>query len=143
MSSLIVNSLASLYDAIKILSDEWHKHKYLRISYKKGRDRSLDFNAQSHVWYAQLARELPDYDEKGWKRFCKLHFGVPILRAEDEEFREFYDLAIKGLTYEQKTQAMDHISVSSEMTNLQFKKYCDAMQEHFLMQHQVKLEFLD
>ena len=141
MPELIANSQESLHDAIGILRDEWNKHKYLRINYKSGKDRSLDFNAQSHVWYAQLARELREYDANGWKRFCKLHFGVPILRAEDDEFRTFYDLAIKRLTYEQKIQAMDHISVSSLMTNQQFKKFCDAMQEHFMTQHRVKLEF--
>lgn len=141
MSEIIANSVDSLQLAFGVLRDEWNRHKFLRIKFKTGKDRSLDFNAQSHVWYAQLARELREYDENGWKRFCKLHFGVPILRAEDEEFREFYDLAIKRLTYAQKIQAMDHISVSSLMTNPQFKKFCDEMQAHFLAEHKVRLEF--
>ena len=141
MALIIINSIDSLQTTIGTLRDEFNKHKYLRVDVKTGKDRSLDFNAISHVWYAQLARELREDDASGWKCFCKLHFAVPIMRSEDEEFRAYYDLAIKNaLSYEQKLSAMKYLPVSSLMTNPQFKKYCDEMQKHFLT-HGVKLEF--
>ena len=141
MAALVINSTESLQTAIGVLREAWGRHKFLRLNFKTGKDRSLDFNAISHVWYEQLARELPEEDALGWKCFCKLHFAVPIMRAEDEEFREFYDRSIKAaLTHEQKLVAMKYIPVSSLMTNAQFKKYCDEMQKHFLTRG-VRLEF--
>lgn len=141
MSAVVINSQESLQRAIGDLREMWDKHKFVRMSLKTGKDRSLDFNAISHVWYAQIARELKEDDELGWKCYCKLNFAVPIMHAEDEEFRNFYDSSIKkSLSYEQKLAAMKYFPVSSLMTNQQFKKYCDAMQLHFLTLG-VNLEF--
>ncbi len=103
-------------------------------------DRWLDYNALSHVWYEQVANELREDDELGVKSFCKLHFGVPILRAEDADFREFYDAAMKhALSYEQKIKAMNFVPVTSLMTQAQFDKYAHAMQDHY--RGKVALEF--
>lgn len=141
MAQMVVNSVDSLQRLFGTLREEFNRHKFLRTSWKTGKDRSLDFNAQSHVWYEQLARELPEDDASGWKCFCKLNFAVPIMRAEDPEFREFYDASIKkALSYEQKLAAMKYLPVTSLMTNPQFKKYCDELQRHFATRG-VMLEF--
>ncbi len=141
VTQYIVNSVESLQKCIGDIRSDFEKHKFLRINSKTGKDRSLDFNALSHCWYEQISRELHGDDALGWKAFCKLYFGVPIMRAEDEQFREFYDGAIrKQFTYEQKLMAMRYFPVTSLMTNPQFKKYCDGMQEHFAKQG-VALEF--
>lgn len=141
MSAMVINSVETLQRAFGELRSLWDRHKFLRLNIKAGVDRSLDFNALSHVWYEQLARELPEDDALGWKCFAKLNFAVPILRAEDQDFRDFYDNAIKrALTYEQKLAAMKYIPVSSLMTNSQFKKYCEAMRTHFSSRG-VALEF--
>ena len=54
---------------------------YLRVSYSEDKPRTVDQNALSHVWYDQVARELGEDTELQVKAYCKLHFGVPILRA--------------------------------------------------------------
>ena len=72
---------------------------------------------------------------------CKLHFGVPILRAEDEHFREFYDGALKRLTYEQKMAAMEYVPVTSIMSKAQLSRYLEDMRESFASQRSVYLEF--
>lgn len=139
MSALIINSAESLQRAIGDLREGFDRHKYLRVSVKTGKDRSLDQNAISHAWYEQLSRENREDDALGWKCFCKLNFGVPILRAEDAEFREFYDGAIRSsLSYEQKLVAMKYLPVTSEMTKQQLSKYLEAMQGYFT---DVRLEF--
>lgn len=116
--------------------------KYVLKRNKWQKNRTLDQNAQSHVWYEQLAQEIKDDNEIGWKRFCKLHFGVPILRASDSEFRELYDKCIlKHLSYEQKLKAMDVLPVTSRMKTEQFNQYFEALQNHFSKQG-VNLEFL-
>lgn len=141
MADFVINSTDSLQLALGKIRSAYDQHKFLRLKMKTGKDRSLDFNAISHVWYGQLSRELPEDDAIGWKCFCKLHFAVPIMRAEDEDFRNYYDLTIKSnLSYEQKLLAMKYFPVSSLMTNAQFKAYCEAMQAHFLTRS-VWLEF--
>lgn len=132
MTTWTLNSETSLQSCIGDLREMWRQRKFLTVTAKVGRKRSLNQNDISHAWYAQVANELREDTALGVKRFCKLHFGVPILRAEDEEFRAAYDGAIKGsLSYEQKLAAMDILPVTSRMTTIQLKQYTDAMQEHY------------
>jgi hypothetical protein len=141
MTDFTINSDASLQSTFGELREMYRQHKYLRVSAKAGKDRSLDQNAISHAWYEQLARELHEYDALGWKCECKLLHGVPILRAEDAEFRQFYDRAIKqSLSYEEKLAAMRFVPVTSVMTKQQLSKYLEAMRDHFLRRG-VRLEF--
>lgn len=131
MATHIINSDESAQRFIGVIRQEYAEHRFLRVSVRTGKDRSLPQNSFTHAWYAQIARELPEDDELGWKCYCKLHHGVPILRAEDEEFRETYDAVIKPLTYEQKLIAMRHWPVTSLMTRKQLTKYADAVQDDF------------
>ncbi len=140
MSTITVNSAESLQDILGELRDKWNRYKFLRVSIKTGKDRSLPQNAITHAWYGQIARELREDDELGWKCYCKLHHGVPILRAECEEFRENYDAVIKRLTYEQKLIAMRCWPVTSLMTKEQLSKYAEAVQADFAKRG-VRLEF--
>ena len=139
MTTWTANSDTSFQDMIGDLRELYQRHHFLRVIGKSGKARSLDQNAIGHAWYQQLARELREYDAAAWKRFCKLHFGVPILRAEDEEFKRHYDFVFKALTYEQKIEAMEHLPVTSLMTIPQESRYLEAMQEHFA--DRVRLEF--
>jgi len=140
MSALVINSAESLQRALGDLRNMWNQHKFLRINVKAGKDRSLDQNAISHAWYEQIARELREDDALGWKSYCKLHHGVPILRAEDEEFRTAYDAVIKSLSYEQKLIAMKHWPVTSIMVKAQLSRYLETIQADFA-QRGVCLEF--
>jgi hypothetical protein len=140
MTALVINSDNSLQSVIGELREMYRQHRYVKVSAKAGKARSLDQNAISHAWYEQLARELREDDALGWKCYCKLHHGVPILRAEDEEFREAYDATIKGMTYEQKLKVMRMLPVTSLMTKPQLSKYLEAMQADF-HRRGVRLEF--
>lgn len=139
MSALVVNSDESLQRALGAVRDLWNQHKFLRVSIKAGKDRSSPQNALTHAWYGQIARELRDNDEAGWKCYCKLHHGVPIMRADDE-FRAAYDTVIKPLSYENKIIAMRCWPVTSLMTKDQLSKYAEAVQADFARQG-VRLEF--
>ena len=87
--------------------------------------------SSSSVYSHCHSRDLREDDELGWKCYCKLHHGVPILRAESEDFREAYDGAIKGLTYEQKLKVMRILPVTSLMSKAQLSKYLEAVQDDF------------
>ena len=140
MTAWVINSESSLQSAIGDLREMWNTYKFVKLNAKTGKDRSLDQNAIGHVWYEQLSRELREDDTLGWKCYCKLHHGVPILRAEDEEFRDAYDSVIKRLTYEQKLTAMRLWPVTSIMTKEQKSKYLVAVQDDFAKRG-VRLEF--
>jgi len=131
MTSHIINSDASFQNFIGAIRETYGKFKFLRVNVKTGKDRSLPQNSITHAWYEQIARELREDDAIGWKCYCKLHHGVPILRAEDEEFRDVYDQVLKGLSYEQKLIAMRSWPVTSIMTKDQLSKYAEAMQADF------------
>lgn len=140
MNPLIVNSENSLQDSLGIIRELYQRNRYLKITIKIGKSRSEQQNDISHVWYDQLSRELREDNALGWKAYCKLTIGVPILRAEEEEFRANYDASVRHLTYEQKLKAMHFIPVTSLMTKAQLSQYLETMQSIFL-DHGVKLEF--
>lgn len=132
MGTAIVNSDPALSRVLGDIREAYNAHHYLRITIRTGRDRTLDQNSVTHCWYEQVSNELREDSPLGVKRFCKLHFGVPILRAEDAEFREMYDAAIKAsLSYEQKLKAMDFIDVTSIMSTKQLTAYMDEMRDHY------------
>lgn len=120
---------------------ELHRARKLRKVKATGGKRSLNQNDLSHAWYAQMAREDKQDDELGHRCYCKLHHGVPILRAESEEFRAFYDTALKGLEYEQKRDAMKFVPVTSLMDKAQLSKYLEAVQADYWNNRRIKLEF--
>lgn len=131
MPEWTANSEQALQTAIGDLRELWREKKWLKIKATTGTKRSLDQNGISHVWYEQIARELREDTVLGVKCECKLTIGVPILRAEDAEFREIYDSVIKPLSYENKLLAMKVWPVTSRMTKDQLSQYLSTMQETY------------
>jgi len=95
------------------------------------RDRSTEQNALSHVWYAQVASTLREDTAEGVKSYCKLHFGIPILRGADAEFREAYNRTLINLSYEQKLEIMAWFPVTSLMKTDQTSMYLEQIQHHY------------
>jgi len=131
VSKHVLNSEISLQTFIGQLRELWHSRRYVEVQVKEGKGRSVEQNAVLHGWFGQVARELREGNERDAKRFCKLHFGVPIMRAADEEFREAYDLIVKPRDYEQKLVAMDILPVTSLMTTLQLDQCMTDIQDHY------------
>ena len=142
MAQHIINSDASLSKFIGDIRQEYAAHKFLRIRVSTGKDRTAKQNKQGHVWYEQLAQELREGDALHYKCISKLHCGVPLLREENEEFKEKYDKTIRCLTYEQKITVMEFLPVTSLMEVGQKTRYLQRMQE-FWAQRGVVLMFLD
>lgn len=102
---------------------------FVEVDIRSGKRRSDDQNSISHAWYEQIARELREQSAHEVKRECKLLFGVPILRAEEPDFREQYDALVKDrFSYEEKLALMDWMPVTSLMTTDQLSRYLEAMQ---------------
>ena len=133
MKQLRINNQYTLNAAISELTDlDLNKDWLISIRPYK-RDRSLEFNALSHVWYAQVAAKEREYTAGQVKGFCKLHFGIPILRT-DSEFGELYDRIFKPMPYEMKLEIMSTpglFDVTSLMKTDQMSLYMDHIQHYY------------
>jgi len=127
----IINSKTSLSETIGSLREMFEEAKYLKVSVSKSRDRSLDQNRLFFAWVNQVAVERSEFTMQGVRNFVKLHFFVPILRAEDEEFAEAYDEAIKPLPYETKLKAISLMPVTSRCNIKQMSRGLEDMQLHY------------
>lgn len=111
-----------------------HRELPCTVTVAKGRPRSTKQNRLQRQWINEAAEQLGDESAEEKRGYCKLVFGVPILRAEDEEFREAYDTHVKGLPYESKLACMMEpidFPVTRRMKTAQKKQYLDRMWDHF------------
>ena len=129
--NLIINSSESLARAKATVSEIFRDHHYVRLTLVTGRDRSKDQNSLLHAWLSQISRETGEDTPAGIKAFVKLHFGVPILRAENEEFQAMYDENIKPLNYQQKLAIVEYLPVTSIMTTKQCALLLEDIQKHY------------
>jgi hypothetical protein len=98
-------------------------------------NRSLDQNDMFYALYQQVAEQKDDESIRDVRRYCKLHFGVPILRASVPGFKAMYDKAIRDhLEYEEKLEAMDFLPVTRLMTKKQGTEYIDTIIREFSKQ---------
>lgn len=102
----------------------------ITVSWKQGGDRSLDQNALSHKWFAEIAGHFGDRTPHDVRLEMKLTKGVPILR-ENDDFREFYDKALKPLPYDMKLRAMEYVPVTSIMTTKEMTRFLDEVFRHW------------
>ena len=102
--------------------------------------RSLPQNDKSHVWYNEVDKQLC-LPVGTTKCECKLYFGVPILRAENEDFCQGYDRLIKNrMTREEKLELMRWFPVTSLMTKAQKSRYMESVQHYYADQMGIILD---
>jgi hypothetical protein len=104
------------------------------LSIAKGANRSIEQNKLLQKWMGEIAEQLGDRTAEQVRGDTKLRFGVPILRAEDEAFREKYDRLIKPRTYAEKLELMMEpfdFPVSRLMTTRQFTAFIDQTHQYY------------
>jgi hypothetical protein len=121
-------------EAIRTEEDRERVIKLLRarelpctVSMAKGAPRSIEQNKLQRKWMLEL-QEQGDQTAEEYRAYCKLHFGIPILRAESDEFKEKYDRLIRPLDYEVKLEYMKvpfDFPVTRIMTTKQTTTYLD------------------
>lgn len=106
----------------------------LTVEIHKGERRSTEQNRLQRLWIAEIAEQLGDQTAEEVRGYCKLTIGVPILRAENEAFRERYDLVVRPLPYEMKLAIMMEpldLPVTRIMTTDQHARYLEGIHRHF------------
>ena len=105
----------------------------ITVTWTQGAPRSTAQNRLAQRWFTDIATQLGDQTHEDVRAECKLRFGVPILRAENEVFRLSYDRVIKALPYEEKLAAIKafDLPVTRLMTVKQMTAFMDEMQRHW------------
>ena len=108
----------------------------LTVSWSQGAPRTGARNRLAQRWFTDIATQLGDRTHEEARAECKLMFGVPILRAENEAFRLSYDRVLKRLPYEEKLAAVMafDLPVTRMMTLKQMSAFIDAMERHWRAQ---------
>jgi hypothetical protein len=104
----------------------------ITVTWRQGRDRSLDQNHLQFLWAREFSEVMGDRTLDEVRCDWKLRHGVPILRAEDDKFRQTYDAVLKPRTFEEKLAVMQYLPVTSLMTVPQMTAYLDAVQRECL-----------
>lgn len=136
---IAVNSATRLSEAIHKLTAMYREKKYVVVSFREGKDRTLDQNALWFSLYERIAQMTQIGDTEDARRYCKLHFGVPIMRAADADFRDGWNRMFLHLEYEQKLELMgpcslfgpDGFPVTRLFNRAQGIAYTDRIVEEF------------
>ena len=105
----------------------------LTVTWTQGAQRTAQQNRLAQRWFTDVANQLGDQTHEDVRAYCKLHFGVPILRAGNEAFRQSYDRTMRPLPYETKLAAMKSLDlpVTRLMTVKQQTQFMDEVQRHW------------
>lgn len=134
-----VNSASKLSEAITKLSAMYRDKKFVVVSMRPGKDRTLDQNALWFAFYKRIAEMTQIGDAADARRYCKLHIGVQILLNEDAEFQQAWYRVMRHLPYEEKLAMMgdcklfgpDGFPVTSLFNRAQGVAYTDRIVVEF------------
>ncbi|MBJ2182223.1 hypothetical protein JC795_28990 [Pseudomonas veronii] len=134
-----VNCQAKLSEAITCLTTMYRDKKFVVVSLRPGKDRTLDQNALWFAMYRRISEMTQIGDAADARRYCKLHFGVQILLNEDAGFQAEWYRVMRHLPYETKLAMMgechlfgpDGFLVTSLFNRAQGVQYTDRMANYF------------
>lgn len=134
-----VNCQAKLSEAITMLARLYRDKKFVVVSMRPGKDRTLDQNALWFAMYERIAKSTEMGDIEDVRRYCKLHLGVPIMRAGCAEFRTGWAESFIHLDYDVKLRLMgpcamfgpDGFPVTRLFDRAQGCQYTDRIVEEF------------
>ena len=99
----------------------------------KKHNRSEMQNRTVFMWYREIAKDKGDETATEVRPYCKLHYGVPILREDNDDFREDYDQIVRPLSYENKLKIMVEpldLPVTRIMSVDQMQRYMEEVEKY-------------
>jgi len=125
----IVNSKQSIDSCYIALCQEFKKHKYLRVKIER-ESRTLKQNAWTHQAYKMLAAQ-GDMTQSEYRNYCKFHFGLSILFADDPESADRWRIMLKSIPYEDRIKSMKDVDVTSTFNIDQMVEYINEIINHY------------
>lgn len=99
----------------------------------KGLKKTHKQEKLARKWHGE-AEAQGDQTAEEYRAYCKLHFGVAIMKAQSELYAEKYDRIVKPLPYEQKLELMKEpfdFPVTRGMSTANEKKYLDQVYQFY------------
>ena len=99
----------------------------------KKHNRAEMQNRTVFMWYREIAKAKGDETATDVRAYCKLHYGVPILREDNDDFREDYDQIVRPLSYENKLKIMVEpldLPVTRIMSVDQMQRYMEEVEKY-------------
>lgn len=105
----------------------------ITVSWTQGAPRRNAQNRLAQRWFTDIATQLGDQTHEEVRAQCKLDYGVPILRAENEAFRLSYGDVFQPLSYEAKLAAIKafDLPVTRLMTVKQMTDFMGDMERQY------------
>ena len=125
------------YDRHMLLAFLENKDLPMTVEVTSGKHRTSRQNKLQMLWMNEIAQQKGEESAEWWRGYCKLHHGIPILRAESELFREEYDRVIRPMPYETKIKLMMvpfDFAVTRKMKTSQKTKYLESIYRFFTEQ---------
>lgn len=137
-----VNCQAKLSEAITRLSAMYREKKFVVVSLRPGKDRTLDQNCLWFAMYKRISEMTQIGDPADARCYCKLHIGVQILLNEDAGFQAEWYRVMRHLPYATKLEMMggchlfgpDGFPVTSLFNRAQGVAYTDRIVARFAPQ---------
>tara|TARA_R110000764_G_C10813085_1_gene360565 strand:- start:119 stop:556 length:438 start_codon:yes stop_codon:yes gene_type:complete len=110
------------------------RKKPFTVNITDGLPRTIDQNKLQRKWMNEAAEQLQTDTAEDFRGYCKLHFGVAILKAADDAFAAEYDEVIRPMTYEAKLKLMKvpfDFGITRKMKTNQKSQYLDKVFAHF------------
>ncbi|QZA71291.1 NimB-like recombination protein [Pseudomonas phage AH02] len=101
-----VNSQSKLSEAISAMTAMFNEKKYVVVTLRPGKDRTLDQNALWFALYQRISVSTQIGEAEDARAYCKLHMGVQILLGDDADFNAAWQRTMKHLSYEEKLSLM-------------------------------------
>jgi hypothetical protein len=134
-----INCQAKLSEAVTMLTGMFREKKFVVVSMRPGKDRTLDQNALWFAFYKRISEMTQIGDASEARKYCKLHHGVQILLNEDQDFQAAWYRVMRHLSYEEKLDMMgdcrlfgpDGMPVTSLFNRAQGITYTDRIVADF------------
>ncbi|PHN54789.1 hypothetical protein AO286_19085 [Pseudomonas syringae] len=134
-----VNCQAKLTEAVTRMTEMFRQKKFVVVSMRAGKDRTLDQNALWFAMYKRISEMTQIGDASEARKYCKLHIGVQILLNEDAGFQAEWYRVMRHLSYETKLDMMggchlfgpDGFPVTSLFNRAQGIAYTDRIVAYF------------
>lgn len=134
MTTRVIQTEPGRADLIKLLTS---RDLPFTVNITNGVHRTSEQNRLQRLWINEIAEQRDEHKAEYWRGYCKLRFGVPIMRAANEIFMEKYDRLIKPRPYEEKIELMMEpmdFPVTRLMNTKQKTEYLDEIGKHFAEQ---------
>ena len=134
-----VNSASRLSEAVSAMTAMYRDHKFVVVSLRPGKDRTLDQNRLWFSIYKRISEMTQIGDPSDARRYCKLHHGTQILLNTDPDFQAAWYRVMRHLSYEEKLEMMgdcklfgpDGMPITSLFNRAQGVAYTERIIEDF------------